>query len=122
MCERGLKATCGRTYAAASLRTSRLNAADPSISPANVAQHFRISTRYLHKVLEMGGRSFGKILLESRLERCAQDLRSADASSSISQVAYRRGFNDLSHFSRTFKSQFGRSPRDFRHLARHAVT
>ena len=95
----------------------RLNAADPSISPTNVAQHFRISTRYLHKVLELGGRSFGRILLESRLERCAQDLRSADATPSISQVAYRWGFNDLSHFSRTFKNQFGSSPRDFRRMA-----
>ena len=31
----------------------------------------------------------------------------------ISQVAYSVGFNDLSHFSRTFKKHFGVAPRDY---------
>ncbi|MDP9900757.1 helix-turn-helix domain-containing protein [Variovorax ginsengisoli] len=91
-----------------------LNAADATLSPAKVAQHFHISPRYLHKILEEGGRSFGRILLESRLEHCAKDLRQSGATGSISQIAYRWGFNDLSHFSRTFRARFGHSPREFR--------
>lgn len=94
-----------------------LNAADPHLSPSSVAAHFRVSARYLHKVLEEGGRSFGRILLESRLEHCAQDLCSIEAALSISQIAYRWGFNDLSHFSRTFRAKFGHTPREHRAAA-----
>lgn len=94
-----------------------LNAADPSLSPVTVAQHFRISPRYLHKVLEEGGRSFGRILLDSRLARCAEDLADNAADVSISQIAYRWGFNDLSHFSRSFRARYGQTAREFRSAA-----
>jgi AraC family transcriptional regulator, positive regulator of tynA and feaB len=38
----------------------------------------------------------------------AQDARS------VSEIAYRFGFGDLSHFSKSFKSRFGNTPRDIR--------
>ncbi|WPO43259.1 helix-turn-helix domain-containing protein [Tardiphaga sp. 42S5] len=89
------------------------NIADPELSPAKVAAHFGVSPRYLHRVLEEGSRSFGRTVLEERLDRCAQDLGSA-RKETISEVAMRWGFNDLSHFSRTFRQRFGKTPRDFR--------
>ena len=89
------------------------NIADPNLSPAKAAAHFGISLRYLHRVLEEGNRSFGRIVLEERLAHCAQDLTSA-RKESISEVAMRWGFNDLSHFSRTFRQRFGKTPREFR--------
>ncbi|MCJ9728673.1 MBL fold metallo-hydrolase [Bradyrhizobium sp. PRIMUS42] len=52
----------------------QMNIADLSLSPAAVAARFRASPRYLHKVLENGGQSFGRLVLEGRLERCARDL------------------------------------------------
>lgn len=90
-----------------------LNAADPNLSPAVVATHFRISLRYLHKLLEEGGNTFGKTLLASRLENCAVQLKNSP-DRTISQIAMAWGFNDLSHFSRTFKARFGCSPSDYR--------
>ena len=89
------------------------NAADPDLSPAKVAAHFHVSTRYLHKMLEDHGRSFGRILLERRLEHCALELAAGRVGVTISEIAFRWGFNDLSHFSRSFRRRFDRSPRDF---------
>lgn len=91
------------------------NVADPELAPAKVAAHFGISVRYLHKVLEEGGRSFGRLVLEQRLERCARDFvtRKADAET-VTEIALRWGFNDLSHFSRTFRQRFGKTPREYR--------
>ena len=33
---------------------------------------------------------------------------------SIEEVAYRMGFNDLSHFNKAFRARFGMTPRDWR--------
>jgi len=35
---------------------------------------------------------------------------------SVSEVAYRWGFNDLSHFNRAFRSRYGLPPRQWRTL------
>lgn len=89
------------------------HAADPELTPARAAQHFRISIRYVHRLLEESGETFSKLLLRRRLERCAEDLRTG-VQSSISEVAFRWGFNDLSHFSRSFRNQFGVAPREYK--------
>ena len=98
------------------------NIADPELSPAKVAAHFRISPRYLHKLLEESGKSFGRVLLERRLERSAMDILAAGPHTAISEVAYRWGFNDLSHFSRTFRQRYGCSPSEFRHQSQSTTT
>lgn len=89
------------------------HAADPELTPAKAAQHFRISVRYVHRLLEESGETFSRLLLRRRLERCADDLR-ANAGDSVGKIAFRWGFNDLSHFSRTFRNHFGMAPRDYR--------
>lgn len=89
------------------------NLSDPDISPSQVAQHFGISTRYLHKTLEESDKSFGRLLLERRLDACASELVHKP-DEAISSVGMRLGFNDLSHFSRTFRQRFGMSPRQYR--------
>lgn len=96
------------------LRHIEFNFADPAITPALVATQFGISTRYLHKLLEEHGETFGQIILAKRLERCASELRQG-AHLTISEVAFRCGFNDMSYFSRAFRRRFGVTPRDFRH-------
>lgn len=108
----------GRENARRALCTSLIrhiaaHAADPELSPRKVAAQFGISPRYLHKVLEEHGRSFGRILLDQRLERCAKDL-SSGLPTLISDVALRWGFNDISHFNKSFRHRFGMTPRAFR--------
>lgn len=86
---------------------------DPELSPVTVANHFRISTRYLHKIFEQGSESFCRYLLVERLESCANQLHQFK-SDSVSEIAFRSGFNDTSHFSKVFKQYFNQSPRDYR--------
>ena len=51
-------------------------------------------------------------LIRSRLRRAARLL--ADGARSISDVALDVGFEDLSNFTRSFRAEFGASPREFR--------
>ncbi|NTE88363.1 helix-turn-helix domain-containing protein [Agrobacterium rubi] len=89
------------------------HAADPALTPAKAADHFRISVRYVHRLLEDSGETFSKLLLRQRLQKCADDLR-AKGNTPVGEIAFRWGFNDLSHFSRSFRNQFGVAPREYR--------
>ncbi|MBR0713680.1 helix-turn-helix domain-containing protein [Bradyrhizobium liaoningense] len=89
------------------------NLADPQLAASSVAAHFGISVRYLHRVFEESDKSFGQVVLERRLVRCAGDLEASDQSR-ISDVAFRWGFRDISHFNRSFRQRFGFSPREYR--------
>ncbi len=88
---------------------------DPDLTPARVAESEGISERYLQKIFEGSGSSFTHYLRERRLQRTSAELSNpAEAHHSISEIAYRNGFNDSAHFSRTFRHRFGLSPREFR--------
>jgi acetamidase/formamidase/AraC-like DNA-binding protein len=88
---------------------------DPELTPAKVAQAEGISERYLQKLFEGTGSSFTHYLRERRLQRTRADLSNpAEAHHSISEIAFRSGFNDSAHFSRAFRHRFGLSPREFR--------
>ncbi|MBO0692014.1 MAG: helix-turn-helix domain-containing protein [Acidimicrobiaceae bacterium] len=89
--------------------------ADPMLSPAEVAAAANISVRYLHKLFAAEGYSVSEYVKRSRLERCRRDLLDPRLGErSISTIAYRWGFGDLSGFNRAFKAMFGVTPRDLR--------
>jgi len=110
---KGQRRSARRGHYAAIAAFIEANLADPLLSPATVAAHFGISIRYLHRVFEETDRTFGQVLLERRLLRCAGDLDAA-ADTRISDVAFRWGFGDISHFNRSFRQRFGFSPRAYR--------
>lgn len=88
---------------------------DPELNPRAVAAHFGISLRTLHLRFEQTGTSFGRWLLESRLQACRRALSDpAQHGRTISDIAYAVGFGDLSHFSKAFRMRFGETPRDVR--------
>ncbi|HUN98100.1 MAG TPA: acetamidase/formamidase family protein [Bradyrhizobium sp.] len=88
---------------------------DHSLSPARVAQIEGISERYLQKLFEGAGDSFTHYVRERRLQRSWADLcNPSEAHYPVSEIAFRYGFNDAAHFSRTFRERFGLSPRAFR--------
>jgi acetamidase/formamidase/AraC-like DNA-binding protein len=88
---------------------------DPDLTPARVAELEGISERYMQKLFEGSGSSFTHYLRERRLQRTSAELSNpAEAHHSISEIAYRNGFNDSAHFSRAFRHRFGLSPREFR--------
>jgi len=94
------------------------NLTDPQLSPRSVACACGISVRYLHKLFEPQGCTFGRWLLKQRLERCREqiaDPRFADKKLTV--IPYDWGFNNLSHFIRAFRQEYGLTPRDYRKQA-----
>jgi AraC-like DNA-binding protein len=88
---------------------------DPQLDPAAIAAAHFISTRHLHGIFREEGTTVSAWVRTRRLEHCRRDL--ADpllADRPISAIAARWGFIDAAHFSRLFKSTFGRSPSDVR--------
>jgi AraC family transcriptional regulator, positive regulator of tynA and feaB len=93
----------------------RQNLSDPDLSPRMVAERFGISVRTLHLRFERLGETFGRWLLDNRLEACGKALRDPhQRAAGISEIAYRWGFNDLSHFNKAFRARFGMTPSEWR--------
>lgn len=89
--------------------------ADPGLGPAEIAAAANISTRYLHKLFAAEHRSVSEYVRGRRLDRCRGDLLDPRlGGQSISSIAFRWGFGDLSGFNRAFRATFGVSPRDMR--------
>jgi acetamidase/formamidase/AraC-like DNA-binding protein len=88
---------------------------DPNLSTHQIAAEHGISSRYLQKLFEAHGESFGHYVKLRRLERCRLDLGSPlHAQRSISEILFQWGFNDSASFSRAFREQYGMSPREYR--------
>jgi AraC-like DNA-binding protein len=64
--------------------------------------------RKIHALTNLSTRDFIRIL---RLQRAAKLLSSA--SGTVSEIAYKVGFNNLSYFSRAFRKHFGKLPSEF---------
>ncbi|MEP1593778.1 MAG: helix-turn-helix domain-containing protein, partial [Halieaceae bacterium] len=93
----------------------RNHLAEDSLTPAVLAARHDISTRYLHMLFADSGESVSRFIQRLRLEACESAFREpAFDSYSVSEIAFRFGFNDASHFSRVFKQQYGETPARFR--------
>jgi len=93
----------------------RRNLRDPRLDVASTARAAGISPRYLHRLFERAGTSFGAHVLEQRLLLAAGRLRDPQAASlPVSAIAYDCGFGDLSHFGRAFKARFAATPGEWR--------
>ena len=93
--------------------------ADEDLNLQKVALSLGISTRYLNGLFSEGGLDYRRYVLEQRLTRCAKELTSGCVLElSIADTAYKWGFSDNAHFSRTFKTHYGMSPRDYRAVHR----
>lgn len=90
------------------------NLADSNLTPTKLANHFGISTRYLHSLFYEEQFSVSRWIMERRLERCRKELICFGNTKSITEIAYRWGFNDSAHFSRSFKNRYGSSPKEYR--------
>lgn len=88
---------------------------DERLGPEWIAAAHHISTRYLHMLFEDESTSISRYIQQLRLESCRAALAdSAFSAYSVSEIAYRYGFKDASHFSRVFKAEFGETPARYR--------
>lgn len=91
------------------------------LSVANIAAAIGVSERGLQRAFVEAGKTPSQFILEQRLDRAAaflsgpHDLRAG----SILDIAFSVGFNDASHFSRSFSRRFGVSPREYRSRSRN---
>ena len=93
----------------------RNHLSEESLTPAAIAARHDISIRYLHMLFVDRGESVSRYIQRLRLEACESAFREpAFASYSVSEIAYRFGFNDASHFSRVFKRHYGETPARWR--------
>jgi AraC-like DNA-binding protein len=91
---------------------------DPRLSPAMIAAAHHISTRQLHKLFQRQDITVAAWIRRQRLQHCHRDLTDPHHHHRpIQAVANRWGFTDKAHFSRLFRSVYGISPSDYRHLA-----
>jgi len=93
--------------------------ADSELSPEKIAKATGISTRYLHSLFQGRGTTVLKWVWERRLKAAREDLLDpTQMKTRISEIAYRRGFNDSAHFSRSFRERFGIAPSQLRNIVR----
>ncbi|WP_084514987.1 helix-turn-helix domain-containing protein [Sphingobium lactosutens] len=90
------------------------NLSNPDLSPASIAEAIGISERQVHRAFKGSDTSVSRTIKRQRLDGAAAQLRSLGADRSITDVAFGVGFNELAHFSRAFREQFGQSPSDYR--------
>jgi AraC-like DNA-binding protein len=88
---------------------------DGDLTLHQIADQQHVSARYIQKLFQQAGLSFSQYLRQRRLEHCHADLGSpAHRNLSISDICFRWGFNDAAHFSRSFRADYGMTPRAFR--------
>lgn len=91
------------------------NLADPDLTIERIAERMHCTKRYLHKVFSENGETLNQYIWARRLDLCRAHLVRADlAGKSITEIAFACGFSNAAHFSRSFRSRFGQSPRAFR--------
>lgn len=88
---------------------------NPDLDPAQVAAAIGVSVRHVSRLFHLDGISFGRYVLQQRIERCQVALADPALSARrVSEIALDNGFNNLAHFSRVFRDALGRSPTEYR--------
>jgi len=90
---------------------------EPDLTPIIVAKETGISTRYLRMLFSETGTTCSQYILSERLKAASNELKNPQFNNiKINEIAFKWGFNNQSHFSKSFKKFSGCSPRDFRQV------
>ena len=97
--------------AAKDLADSRL--AEPELSAAMLARELNGSIRTLQRAFSAGEESVTVYIRYRRLEEARLALTAPSRRLSVTELAAHWQFADSSHFIRTFKKHYGRTPTDY---------
>lgn len=87
--------------------------ANPELDITTMTEILKISrTKFYYKVKGLTGENPASFFKRYKLNRAAQLI--LEGEHNMSEISYLTGFNTLSHFSASFKKQFGVSPRDYK--------
>lgn len=89
---------------------------DAELDIVAVARRQGVTPRYVQRLFEREGTTFGHFLRNARLDLARKALE-AGCADTISAIAFDCGFGDLSHFNKAFRSRFGTTPSDVRAAA-----
>jgi len=87
---------------------------DDEMTATALAEHFRMSRRYLYKLFASKDLSPADYILGARLDRCRELLSDPAYTRQIGELAHTYGFTSTSTFSHAFKRRFDQSPSDWR--------
>ena len=112
------RSSIGKARLAVARRTIAKRLREPDLNVTSIARHQGVTPRYLQRLFEAEGMSFSEFLRDSRLDLAFELLsETTSGEESISAIAYDCGFSDLSHFNRSFRKRFERTPSDVRAAA-----
>lgn len=85
---------------------------DPELNVTSLCREIGVSSSMLYrKLTRITGKSPVEFIRFIRLQNAARQMVKEDVN--VSEAAYQNGFNDLSYFSKSFKNQFGSTPKQF---------
>ncbi|MFC2088477.1 two-component regulator propeller domain-containing protein [Calditrichota bacterium] len=85
---------------------------EPDFTTEELAREVGLSRMHLNRKLQaLINLSTHDFIRTLRLQRAAQLL--SNASGTVSEIAYKVGFNNLSHFSKAFRKHYGKLPSEF---------
>ncbi len=86
---------------------------NPELDVARMTEMMKISrTKFYYKVKGLTGENPSVFFKTYKLNRAAELI--SEGKYTVSEIADMTGFNTLSHFSKSFKKQFGTSPSEYR--------
>jgi AraC family transcriptional activator of tynA and feaB len=87
------------------------NLSNPALDLGLIAEHCRVSRRYIQAVFADYGKSVSTYIRDIRLQHCRAALQDArNAHLPITHIATTFGFSDLPYFCRAYRARFGLSP------------
>lgn len=87
---------------------------ESDLTMAQIASAHKMSIRSLQRLFQDENYSVSEYLMHIRLKHAFNLLLKASRDHSILDIAFASGFKNASHFSRSFKQEFGQSPKDVR--------
>lgn len=89
------------------------------ISTTEAASRIGVSKSYFYSVFKRWvGISFGDYLQQLRIDHAREKLESSETT--VSEIAFLCGYNDIYYFSRVFRKAVGCTPQDYRNMKKSA--
>ncbi|WP_221794334.1 helix-turn-helix domain-containing protein [Oceanobacter mangrovi] len=85
------------------------------LSLERLSHELHTSRRQLARAFELDDTTVSRFIWHERLQRCREALQDpSNQQLTISEIAFRWGFNHSAHFSRSYRSAYGESPTETR--------